>query len=485
MFRTRRPRPVHAVRAERTEQRPVQQRAPPQVVHPGRAAGKAREVPVADVVHRRDPALVARLADDLALHPQRTGVRLGVPERLASRGRADEIHRVQLLPRLVAVSTGAPGQAVRVDLGGGPPVVRPTRRGTGEAGSDAVGSEQVPRVERAHQIRPPAHQPVRVVLSEREPVQHVGERLDGARRDHVRPVGVAVAAPRLAERAQVAVPLAQPVPERGGSRRAVAHVLAVAALVPDVVSAQTGMVAVARDEGGEEGPGAVPGVLVVEAQPGEAADCAARAQAGAHAGSVAAFEPGMGQSAECPLRRRSHHLGGDGRDAVAGGEVELAVVVGPVELARSHLDRGPQEPVPECVVPVIGRGLVVARPVLGRRVRLTEVDRAVRKDRELTTWAFASRDLASRDLASRDLASRDLAGRELRCRHDSTPHDRDLVAETHPGCAWRSLDHRAFRSAPARTTDAARLAAVRPAPVSTPKLSLWAGRVARCSQSGS
>ena len=59
----------------------------------------------------------------------------------------------------------------------------------------------------------------------------------------------------------------------------------------------------------------------------------------------------------------------------------MRVVVGPVKLPRSHLNRAPQKPVAKRVHPHARGRRVVARPVLRRRIRLAKIHRAVWKHR--------------------------------------------------------------------------------------------------------
>ena len=84
--------------------------------------------------------------------------------------------------------------------------------------------------------------------------------------------------------------------------------------------------------------------------------------------------------AERPLRRRGDEFGDHDLDAVLSGEIHHAVVVAPVVLAGRDLDGAPHEPVAEGVHADARGGLMVAGPVLLRRIGFAEVDRAVRED---------------------------------------------------------------------------------------------------------
>ena len=200
-----------------------------------------------------------------------------------------------------------------------------------------------------------------------------------ARRRDVVPFGEAVAVPGLAQRAQIAVFLLKPDPELGGRAGAVADVHADVALVPDVVAAQAGVILVAGDQFAQKALCRGLGVVVVEAEAGEAADAAAAADVAFDLLAVARLEAGVGIFAEGPLRRRRDHLGDDGLDAVFGGQIELAVIVRPVVDAGRDLDGVPEKPVAKDVHAVFGRSAVVAVPIRLGRVGLAEVDGAIRE----------------------------------------------------------------------------------------------------------
>ena len=82
---------------------------------------------------------------------------------------------------------------------------------------------------------------------------------------------------------------------------------------------------------------------------------------------------------EHPFRRGGDQFGDDDFDAVLRRQVHHPVVVAPVILAGGDFDGRPHEPMAERVHPDPRCGLVIASPVLFRRIRLPEVDRSVGK----------------------------------------------------------------------------------------------------------
>ena len=120
---------------------------------------------------------------------------------------------------------------------------------------------------------------------------------------------------------------------------------------------------------------------VIEAQSGESAGGAAAADAAVHHAAVAPAIARVRILVKDPLRRGGDELRDHYFDAVLRREIHHAVVIAPVVLARRDFDGAPHEPVAESVHADAGRGLVIARPVLLRRIRLAEVDGAVRKHR--------------------------------------------------------------------------------------------------------
>ena len=145
------------------------------------------------------PSSLSR-SEHLRLHPERAALALGVPERLAARGGAGDVAAVEVAPGLAALARLDPGVAEDLDLGGGEPVVAAFRRHVGDGAGDAVGGDQVLRIDGADGVDAPLHLAVEVVALEGEPVEafRVGADLD--RGLDVLPFGVAVAVPGLGER---------------------------------------------------------------------------------------------------------------------------------------------------------------------------------------------------------------------------------------------------------------------------------------------
>ena len=248
-------RAVHAVGAEGAEERAVEQRAEAQVQHAAGAGGERGQRPDADVLGLGDAAVLLVAAEHLRLHPERAALALGVPERLAARGGAGDVAAVEVAPGLAALARLDPGVAEDLDLGGGEPVVAALRRHVGDGAGDAVGGDQVLRVDGADGVDAPLHLAVVVLALEGEPVEALGVGADLDRRLDVVPLGVAVAVPGLGERVEVAVLRLQPVAEGGLGVGVVVDVGRVVGLVPDVVAEHARVVAVAGGERGQEGAG--------------------------------------------------------------------------------------------------------------------------------------------------------------------------------------------------------------------------------------
>ena len=89
---------------------------------------------------------------------------------------------------------------------------------------------------------------------------------------------------------------------------------------------------------------------------------------------------GVGIAVPHPLGRAGDVFGDHRLDPVLPLELDHAVVVAPIVLARRVFDRGPQEPVAEDIDAEAGRDLVVTLPVLLGRIGFAEIDRAERED---------------------------------------------------------------------------------------------------------
>src|SRR5688572_4977362 len=94
---------IHTERSERSEQRSIEQGSPAWIEYTGCASSHRNQVPDAHVILIRDATIFARAARYLGLHPQRTRLRLGMPERFSARTGANKIYRMELLPWLVAL----------------------------------------------------------------------------------------------------------------------------------------------------------------------------------------------------------------------------------------------------------------------------------------------------------------------------------------------------------------------------------------------
>jgi hypothetical protein len=82
-----------------------------------------------------------------------------------------------------------------------------------------------------------------------------------------------------------------------------------------------------------------------------------------------------------PLRRGGDHLRDHDLDPVLRSQIHHAIIIAPVVFIGRGLDRRPHEPMAERVHAGFGGGLVVARPILLRRIGLAKVHRAVWKHR--------------------------------------------------------------------------------------------------------
>ena len=118
-------------------------------------------------------------------------------------------------------------------------------------------------------------------------------------------------------------------------------------------------------------------VLVIEAEARKASRRARPGNAAPRDRIVAALEARMRVALEHPFRGRGHQLGDHDPDAVLRREVHHAVVVAPIVFPGRDLDRRPHEPVPECVRPQTGGGLMIPGPIRFGWVGFAKVDRSV------------------------------------------------------------------------------------------------------------
>src|SRR5947208_2296542 len=88
---TRRHAAIHAKGAKRAEQRTVEQRPPARVKDACRAAGHGDQIPETNILVVRDAAVFAGAARYLWLHPEGSGLRFRMPERLAARPGAHQV----------------------------------------------------------------------------------------------------------------------------------------------------------------------------------------------------------------------------------------------------------------------------------------------------------------------------------------------------------------------------------------------------------
>ncbi len=379
-------RAVVAVEAVGAEQRAVEQRSPARAQDPGRPAAHRGERPDPHVRGADDAAVLfgpsrqLRVAE--GVDPHGPALELGVPERLAAAARTHQVHGLHQLPGLGRVPLLHVGQAVGLDLGGRAPLVGAAEGVVVERRGLAVRADQRVGVNAPDQVDPPLHVLVEGILAEGDPVQALGIGRERPRRLHLRPVGVAVAAPGLRDPGEVAVLRAQPAAEALPGRGAVT-VPAVVALVVHVVAEQPFVPAVPADHLGEEPAAELADGRAVEAEAGVAARRAAGAHGAGHRRAVGARVASFGMQRVQPLRRADHHLGDDRADAVPRAQVQLPVVVVPVVDARRDLDGPPHEPVAEDVDPVLARGPVVALPVVAGRVGFAKVDGSERELRDV------------------------------------------------------------------------------------------------------
>ena len=120
---------------------------------------------------------------------------------------------------------------------------------------------------------------------------------------------------------------------------------------------------------------------VVEAESGESAGGAAAADAAVDYRAVARQVAGVRIFVEHPLRRGGDEFRDHDFDAVLRGQIHHAVIIAPVVFARRDFDGGPHEPMAERVHANARRGLMIARPILFRRIRFAEIDGSVGKHR--------------------------------------------------------------------------------------------------------
>ena len=118
---------------------------------------------------------------------------------------------------------------------------------------------------------------------------------------------------------------------------------------------------------------------IVEAEAGKSAHAAAGGDAAVSDRIVACLVAGVGELAEGPFRRGGIESRDDDLDAVLCGKIHHLVVVCPVPFAGRYFECRPHEPMAEGVHAELRSGLVIARPILHRRIGLAKVDAARRE----------------------------------------------------------------------------------------------------------
>jgi hypothetical protein len=258
---------------------------------------------------------------------------------------------------------GNPRVAIRINVGCRPPLNLSER-------TRAMRGNLVLLVEPANQLRAPSQEPHGVVAAERQPVEGVGVAAIAVRRVNRFPVTEAVTVPGTTERLDCAVFRFQPLAELGLRRWAIAFLHA--PLVPHIVAQHGWIAAVALDQSGQEFSGLATDIFVIQAKRRTAGGATA---AGGRIG-LLAVAPNMtclGVFVPHPLGRARDDFPNDDLDLVLPFEFHHTVIVPPVILARRVFDRGPHEPVTENVDAHLSRGLVVAFPILFRRVRFSKI----------------------------------------------------------------------------------------------------------------
>src|SRR4051812_38620183 len=186
---------IHPKRPEGAEKRAVEQGTPPGIQNAGCTAGHGNHVPEANVFLVRNSTVFPRTSGNLRLHPQGTGLRLGVPERFSARSRTDKINCVKLLPRLSAFAGSYPGEAPDIDLGSRTPFVIRRTRQSFQRSSHTMRCDLAFGIQLSEQVRAPLQETELIIVAELQPVERLGVAAEAVRRMNVIPRGIAVSVP--------------------------------------------------------------------------------------------------------------------------------------------------------------------------------------------------------------------------------------------------------------------------------------------------
>ena len=249
---------------------------------------------------------------------------------------------------------------------------------------NTVCGDLVVRIKFPNKLHAPIEKLIRIIDAELQPIEALGIACKSWRRLYLIPRFVAVAMPDVFEMFERIVFFSEPFAELvpGGIAEAVHPLRGTTprrVLVPEIVSEQPRMIAVAFDQCGQEILSAGMDIRVVKAEPRIAAGFAACRNCALDDVAIVGTKTRMRIFLERPLRSTCDHLGDDDLDVIFGGEVEHLVVAIPVIFAGRSLDDRPHEPMPEGIHADVGCGLVIASPIGFRRVRLAEVDGAIGK----------------------------------------------------------------------------------------------------------
>ena len=134
-------------------------------------------------------------------------------------------------------------------------------------------------------------------------------------------------------------------------------------LVKGIVGTQTGMILVPGNKLPEKSFCQLPHILIIKAKPRPSAH---RAGYGVSAVGLAAFgvlHPGVGELFVRPFGSGAQDIRDNGFHSILGRQVQLPVIVIPVEFSRCHLDGRPQNQWRKELIP-ISSGRLVSSPSL-------------------------------------------------------------------------------------------------------------------------
>ncbi len=291
---------VHGETAECAEQRTVEQ-GPPAGIEDARSSQSHRnQVPQTHVLRIGNAAVLAGTPSNLRLHPERSGLRLRMIERLPTSARTRIVHDLKLLPGLVAGTRGDPGVPGHIHVGGRPPII-PRGPLKLHPAPPAVGADRMVLVEAAEQRSPTAEQFHRIVLLKLDPVDHGGIARSRARHVDEFPFREAIAVPGLLECVERLVFRLEPLPEFRLGLQAVASLYVI--LVPKVEAHRGRVLAIALHKRGLESLGRSEDIRVVVAHWG-GSGCSAVVHAGIQNGTVDIRHARIRILVEHPLRGR-------------------------------------------------------------------------------------------------------------------------------------------------------------------------------------